>query len=116
MISQKLAANIFAFYDKNTKELNAKGAAAATSGDLIVGEEGCLLIETTLNKRLNAQVQELSQKLSNNQPIRFVVNTSSHSDHCYGNMYMSAIAMIVLHIHTKQFLVEHINDDKNFMI
>ncbi|CAF1294132.1 unnamed protein product [Rotaria sordida] len=116
MISEKLASNMYAFYDKNAKELNAKGGAAATSGGLIVGEKGCLMIETMLNKRLNAQVQQLSQNLSNNKPILFAVNTSSHGDHCFGNMYMPATTIIIQHIHTKQFVDQHIVDDKKFMI
>ena len=56
MISEKLAPDVYAFYDKNAEELNSKGGAAATSGGLIVGEKGSLLIETLLNKRLNAQI------------------------------------------------------------
>ncbi|CAF1246767.1 unnamed protein product [Rotaria sordida] len=116
MISEKLAPNVYAFYDKNAKELNEKGGAAATSGGLIVGEKNCLLIETMLNKRLNAQIQQMSRNLSNSKPIRFVINTSSHGDHSYGNMYMPSTTMIIQHIHTKQFVDQHMNEDKQFMI
>jgi glyoxylase-like metal-dependent hydrolase (beta-lactamase superfamily II) len=116
MISEKLASDVYAFYDKNANELNAKGGAAATSGGLIVGERGSLLIETLLNKRLNTQVQELSKKLSNNKPILFAVNTSSHGDHWYGNMYLPATTLIIQHIHAKQYIDEHLDHDKQFMI
>jgi len=116
MISEKLASDVYAFYDKNAKELNAKGGAAATSGGLIVGERGSLLIETLLNKRLNAQVQELSKKLSNNKPILFAVNTSSHGDHWYGNMYLPATTLIIQHVNAKQYIDGHLNEDKQFMI
>ena len=116
MISEELAPNVYAFYDKNARELNAKGGAAATSGGLIVGERGCLLIETLLNKRLNAQVQEMSRTLSKNKPILFAVNTSSHGDHWYGNMYLPATTLIIQHINAKQYIDKHLNHDKQFMI
>src|SRR4051812_1007680 len=104
MISEALAWNVYAFYDKNANELNSKGGAAATSGGLIVGEQGCLLIETLLNKHLNTQVQQLSQQLSNNKPILFAVNTSSHGDHWYGNMYLPTTTLIIQHAHAKKYI------------
>ncbi|CAF5031274.1 unnamed protein product, partial [Rotaria sp. Silwood1] len=116
MVSETLAPGVYAFYDKNAKELNAKGGAAATSGGLIVGEKGCLLIETMLNKRLNDQVQQLSRSLTNNKPILFAVNTSSHGDHCFGNMYLLSTTIIIQHVHTKQYVDQHLDDDKQFMI
>ncbi|CAF3862191.1 unnamed protein product [Rotaria sp. Silwood1] len=116
MVSETLAPGVYAFYDKNAKELNAKGGAAATSGGLIVGEKGCLLIETMLNKRLNDQVQQLSRSLTNNKPILFAVNTSSHGDHCFGNMYLPSTTIIIQHVHTKQYVDQHLDDDKQFMI
>ena len=63
MISDQLAPGVYAFYADNASALNASGGAAATSGGLIVGSKGALLIETMLNKRLNQQVQDLSRKL-----------------------------------------------------
>ncbi|CAF3794988.1 unnamed protein product [Rotaria sp. Silwood1] len=116
MISEKLAPGVYAFYDKNASELNRKGGAAATSGGLIVGVRGCLLIETLLNKRLNSQVQELSRKLSNNKPILFAVNTSSHGDHWYGNMYLSLTTAFIQHENAKKYIDEHLDHDKQFMI
>ncbi|CAF1420923.1 unnamed protein product, partial [Adineta ricciae] len=84
MISVKLADGVYALYAKDAEQLNATGGAAATSGGLIIGEHGVLLIETFLNQRLNHQAQELSRKLSRDKPILFAVNTSSHGDHWYG--------------------------------
>jgi len=116
MISEQLATNVYAFYDKNAKELNSTGGAAATSGGLIVGERGSLLIETFLNQRLNDQVQQMIQQLSNKKPILFAVNTSSHGDHWYGNMYLPSTTMIIQHIHAKQYIDQHLEHDKQFMI
>ena len=116
MISEKLDEGVYAFYDKNAKELNEQGGTAATSGGLIIGQKGCLLIETMLNERLHNQVRELSRTLSNDKPILFAVNTSSHGDHCFGNMYLPTTTMIIQHVHTKEYVDQHLDDDKQFMI
>ncbi len=115
MQSEKLADGVYAYYASNARELNAKGGAAATSGGLIVGTRGALLIETMLNKRLNQQVQALSRKLSG-KPLIYAVNTSSHGDHSFGNMYMPAATRIVQHAATRTYIDKHLADDKAFMI
>lgn len=115
MQSEKLAQGVFAYYASNTRERNAKGGAAATSGGLIVGTKGALLIETMLNKRLNKQVQDLSRKLGG-KPLIFAVNTSAHGDHSFGNMYLPASTRIVQHANTRTYVDKHLGDDKEFMI
>ncbi|MDK2125962.1 MBL fold metallo-hydrolase [Parachitinimonas caeni] len=115
MVSEKLAPDVYAFYAKDAKELNAKGGAAATSGGLIVGSKGALLVETMLNQRLNQQVQDLSKKLGG-KPLIYAVNTSSHGDHSFGNMFMPASTRIVQHVVTRDYIANHLEDDKAFMI
>ena len=115
MQSEKLADGVFAYYASNAREINAKGGAAATSGGLIVGSKGALLIDTLLNKRLNSQVQDLSRKLGG-KPVLYAVNTSAHGDHSFGNMYMPAATRIVQHAHTRDSIAKHLGDDKAFMI
>ena len=115
MRSEKLAEGVFAFYAENAREVNAKGGAAATSGGLIVGSKGALLIETMLNERLNRQVQDLSQELGG-KPLIYAINTSAHGDHSYGNMFLPASTRVVQHAHARQFVSEHLGDDKAFMI
>lgn len=115
MQSEKLADGVFAFYANNARELNAKGEAAATSGGLIVGSKGALLIETMLNKRMNQQVQDLSRKLGG-KPLIYAVNTSAHGDHAYGNIYLPTSTRIVQHVNTRTYVDKHLNEDKAFMI
>ncbi len=115
MRSEKLADGVFAFYAHNARELNAKGGAAATSGGLVVGSKGALLIETMLNKRLNRQVQDLSRKLGG-KPLMYAINTSAHGDHSFGNMYLPAATRIVQHASTRTYIDQHLGDDKAFMI
>ena len=115
MRSETLADGVFAYYASDARELNAKGGAAATSGGLIVGSKGALLIETMLNKRLNQQVQNLSRKLSG-KPLIYAVNTSAHGDHSFGNMFLPVSTRIVQHANTRTYIDKHLTDDKAFMI
>jgi len=115
MQSEKLAEGVFAYYPSDARELNAKGGAAATSGGLIVGSKGALLIETMLNKRLNQQVQDLSRKLGG-KPLIYAVNTSAHGDHSFGNMFLPKSTRIVQHANTRTYIDKHLGDDKAFMI
>jgi len=115
MVSETLSPGVYAFYASDAKALNAKGAAAGTSGGLIVGNKGALLIDTMLNKRLNKQVQDLSRKLGK-KPLLYAINTSAHGDHSYGNMYLPASTTIIQHANTRTYVDEHLADDKAFMI
>lgn len=115
MVSERLAPGVYAFYADNARALNASGGAAATSGGLIVGSKGALLIETMLNKRLNQQVQALSRKLGG-KPLLYALNTSSHGDHSFGNMYLPASVKIIQHAAAAQYIHQHLEDDKAFML
>lgn len=113
--AEKLAEGVFAIYPTHSAELNAKGGAAATSGGLIAGKKGVLMIETMINQRLNRQVQELNKKLTG-KPIIFAVNTSAHGDHSFGNMYLPNATRIVQHVNTRAYIAKHLEEDKSFMM
>lgn len=115
MVSEKLGQGVYAYYAADARELNANGGAAATSGGLIVGSKGALLIDTMLNQRLNKQVQQLSRQLGG-KSLLYAVNTSSHGDHSFGNMYLPANTKIVQHAVTRQYIAGHLEDDKAFMV
>lgn len=115
MTSERLADGVYAFYPVNARALNASGGAAATSSGLIVGTRGAALIETLLNERLNAQVLALSERLGG-QNMRYAINTSAHGDHSYGNMYLPDEVSIVQHQNSQRYVVEHLDDDKAFML
>lgn len=115
MVSEKLGEGVYAFYAQDARELNAKGAAAAASGGMIVGSKGTLLIETMLNQRLYNQVQQLGKKITT-KPLLYAINTSSHGDHSYGNMYLPADTRIVQHTATRDYIAGHLQEDKEFML
>ena len=112
MISEQLASGVFAFYPMDAKELNAQGVPAATSGGLIVGTKASLLVETMLNERLSSQIKALAGAA----PLTYAVNTSAHGDHSYGNMYLPQDTTIIQHVNAKNYIDQHLDADKAFMI
>lgn len=116
MRSQQLAVGVFAFLPADAAEVNARGGAAATSGGLIVGTRGALLIETMLNRRLHDQVRALAKEQAGGLPLLYAVNTSSHGDHSFGNMYLPPETRLVQHEQTARFIAGHLDQDKAFML
>jgi cyclase len=116
MQSQQLAPGVFAHLPADAAELNAKGGAAATSGGLIVGMRGALLIETMLNRRLHDQVRALATEKAAGLPLLYAVNTSSHGDHSFGNMFLPPETRLVQHEQTARFIASHLEQDKAFML
>ena len=81
----------------------------------VVGENGVLVIDSMLNERLATQLINLVKQVTD-KPIRYVVNTSFHGDHSYGNYIFSAATTIIQHAVTKAFVDEHFEKDTAFMI
>jgi len=116
MRSQQLAPGVYAHLPAGAAELNAKGGAAATSGGLIVGTRGAMLIETMLNRRLHDQVRALASKEAPGLPLLYAINTSSHGDHSFGNMYLPRETRLVQHEQTAHLIDTHLEQDKAFML
>lgn len=113
--SEKLSEGVFYFHAKDAQALKEKGGAAATSGGFIIGSKGILLIETMLNKKLFDQATALVKKFSSSD-ITYAVNTSAHGDHSFGNMYLSKKTKIIQHQQTANYIANHLEDDKKFML
>lgn len=116
MVSQEIAPGVYAHLPADAADINAKGGAAATSGGLIVGARGALLIETMINRRLHDQVRLLAKQKSAGRPLLYAVNTSSHGDHSFGNMYLSRETKLIQHEQTARFIATHLEHDKTFML
>ena len=116
MRSQRLAPGVYAHLPADAAEINAKGGAAATSGGLIVGKRGAMLIETMLNRRLHDQVRALARQEAAGLPLLYAVNTSSHGDHSFGNMFLPRETRLVQHEQTARFIDTHLEQDKAFML
>ena len=68
-----------------------------------------------LNGDLASQLIGLVRQVTP-KPIRFLVNTSYHGDHAYGNYVFPDSTMIIHHPATKRYMDEHFEDDRRFMI
>jgi len=114
---EKLADGVYAYYPTDAKEKNPKGYPVATSGGFVVGDEGVLVVESMVNKRLADQVMGFVKKVTD-KPILYVVNTSYHGDHAYGNYAFPKTAKIIQHSKTKAFMdnKEAFEADKKFML
>lgn len=113
--SQKLADGVFAVIPTGASEMAAQGFPIATTGGFVIGENGVLVVESMLNERLNRQLLDLVAA-ETDQPIRYLVNTSFHGDHSYGNQYVADNVDIIQHVNTAAYVDSHLEADKAFMM
>ncbi|WP_224372741.1 MBL fold metallo-hydrolase [Hyalangium versicolor] len=114
LTSQKLAPGVFAVYDSEAEAHEAAGIPAATSGGFVIGDEGVLLVESMINRQLFCQFIRLVRQ-ETDKPIRYVVNTSHHGDHSYGNFFLPQGVHVVQHERTAAFIAHHFAEDVAFM-
>lgn len=113
--SRKLAEGVFAVIPAGAGEMAVAGYPIATSGGFVIGENGVLVIESMLNQRLTAQFFDLIAAQTD-KPVRYLVNTSYHGDHSYGNQYLPEGVDIIQHANTAAYIGTNIEADKAFMI
>lgn len=113
--SQKLADGVFAVIPQGAGEMAEAGYPIATTSGFIIGENGVLVVESMLNERLTNQLLDLITA-ETDLPVRYLVNTSFHGDHSYGNQYIAEDVDIIQHANTAAYIDEHLEADKAFMI
>ena len=113
--SQQLADGVFAVIPTGAVDLAADGHPMATTGGFVIGKTGALVVESMLNERLNTQLFDLIAAQTD-LPVRYLVNTSFHGDHAYGNQYLPDDVVIIQHTNTAAYLDTHLEADKAFMI
>ena len=114
LMSAEVAPGVFAVYPDDSSQKNAAGIPAATSGGFIVGDNGVLVIESMLNRQLANQMLALVRERTN-KPITYLVNTSYHGDHSYGNQFFPKGVQIIQHVETQAYIQSHFTDDVAFM-
>lgn len=87
----------------------------ATNAGFVVGDSGVLVVESLSNGRLASQVIGAVRTVTP-LPIRFLVNTSFHGDHCFGNFAFPSQTVIIHHEATKRVIDERFEQDRAFMI
>ena len=113
--SQEIADGVFAVIPAGADEMATAGYPIATTGGFVIGETGVLVIESMLNQRLNTQLINLIAA-ETDKPVRYLVNTSYHGDHAYGNQYLPDDVIVIQHANTAAYIAEHLEADKAFMI
>jgi cyclase len=112
---RKLAEGVYALVSSTADTNNPAGIPEATTGGIIVGEKGVLVIESMLNAKLANQVLDQVSRLTD-KPIRYVVNTVYHGDHYYGNFLFPSSATIIMHSESKRYIDQKFEEDRKFMI
>lgn len=113
--SQKIADGVFAVIPTGADDMAAAGYPIATTGGFVIGETGVLVVESMLNQRLNTQLFDLVAA-ETDKPVRYLVNTSYHGDHAYGNQYVSDNVIIIQHANAAAYIDAYLEPDKAFMI
>jgi len=112
---RKLAEGVYALVSSTADTNNPAGIPEATTGGIIVGEKGVLVIESMLNAKLANQVLDQVSRLTD-KPIRYVVNTVYHGDHYYGNFLFPSSATIIMHSESMRYIDQKFEQDRKFMI
>jgi cyclase len=111
---RKLSEGIYALVSSTADTKNPAGIPEGTTGGIIIGEKGVLVIETMLNAKLANQVLDEVTRLTD-KPIRYVVNTVYHGDHYYGNFLFPSSATIIMHAESKRYIDQKFEQDRKFM-
>jgi glyoxylase-like metal-dependent hydrolase (beta-lactamase superfamily II) len=80
LTSKELAPSVFAVLPDDVFDEDH----VATTAGFVIGERAVLVIESMLNGDLASQLIGLVRQATI-KPIHFLVNTSYHGDHAYGN-------------------------------
>jgi cyclase len=111
MSARQLAPRTYAVMASDVDDIDH----TATNAGFVVGDTSVLVIESLSNGRLASQVLGELRRVTS-LPIRFLVNTSFHGDHCFGNFVFPQETVIVQHEATKQMLDANFEQDRAFMI
>ena len=114
LVAQRLSERVFAVYDSNAPSHSAAGIPSATSGGFVIGDNGVLLVESMINRQLFCQMIGLVRDHTD-KPVTYVINTSSHGDHSYGNTFLPAGVHIVQHQRTAEYIATHFAEDVAFL-
>ncbi len=115
LAASELSPRVFVVHDERASTLGPEDAALATSGGFIIGDDGVLLVESMINEQLTCQMFDLVREQTD-LPILYIVNTSHHGDHSYGNFFHGADTQIVQHEGAAAFISEHFEPDRQWMI
>jgi cyclase len=115
LVSQEVAPGVFAVFPDDAGTKNTGGVPVATSGGFVIGDKGVLVVDTMLNRRLADQLLALI-RAQTDKSILYIINTSYHGDHSYGNQFFPKSAAVVQHVATQAYIHDHFLQDVTFMM
>ena len=91
-ILSKVSDSVYAYTDtKNASPSNSFGANAG----IIVGQDGVIVVDTLATaKEARKMINDI--KSLTNKPIRYVINTHTHFDHCFGNSEFAELGAVII--------------------
>ena len=115
--SHNVGEGVYAVVPKGAAAANAKGYPVPTSGGFVLGDKAVLVVESMMTKALANQVMALVKSVTD-KPIQYVVNTSYHGDHSYGNYAFPETTLIIQHPNTQAYIMNPamFENDKAFMM
>jgi len=88
----RIAENVYSYVDiKHASPQNSFGANAG----IVVGKNGILVVDTLISSKKARKFLEDIRAFSD-KPIKYVVNTHSHLDHCFGNAEFDKIGAVII--------------------
>ena len=111
MEARELAPGIYQVAASDVDEKDHTG----TNAGIIIGSRGVLVVESLINGDLASQLLAEIRKKTD-LPIQYLVNTSFHGDHVYGNFAFPDSTEIIGHPVTKKYIAEKFEEDRAFML
>jgi glyoxylase-like metal-dependent hydrolase (beta-lactamase superfamily II) len=110
MMCRQVADSVWAVMADNVERVDH----AATNAGFVVGSDAILAVESLSNKRLCDQM--LQGIRDHGYSPRYLVNTSFHGDHCFGNYAVPSETVIIAHELTCQTLTESFEVERDHMV
>ncbi len=114
LVKKELSSGVFGVYPQESLEPPTE-SPKPTSGGFIIGSKGVLVIESFLNADLAGQLIALIRQ-ETDLPIKYLVNTSYHGDHSYGNYVFPSTTTLIQHQGTADYIAKYFEKDKEWMI
>lgn len=86
-----------------------------TNAGFVVGDSAVFAIDSAINKVVTEKIL-LAIRERTPKPIKYLVNLTTHGDHCFGNRFFPQETLIVSHRDVKRRMVEKWEEEKAFMI
>ncbi len=75
---------------------------------VIEGEKSLLIIDTLLLPKDSKELYQFC--LTKNKPVKYIINTHWHSDHCYGNRFFDSFSPLII---AQNYFLNTIESEKN---